>query len=85
MSVHKRTATIVLARQLRGYKPGDRVRILRGYLAGKVLTVHESSNDWITFNEGKTREVMSKGNVEPELGFTDDEMNQAERVSRRGG
>jgi len=85
MSVWKRTSTIVIARRLKLYREGDRVRILRGSLAGQVLTIQQSSNDWVTFKETLKRELMSKGNVEPEGGFTEDEMNQAERVSRKGG
>lgn len=87
MSVHKRTAAVVLARQLRQYRMGDRVKILRGKYAGQVMVVHHSANDWVTLKEtmykDPSRYVMSKGNIEPELGFTDEEMNQAKRVSER--
>lgn len=83
MSGARRTPSIVLARQMRMYKPGDRVRVLRGALAGEVLTVHQSSNDWVTFKEMRSREVMSKGNVEPEMGFTDEEITQAGRVAEK--
>lgn len=83
MSVWRRTASAVMARRLKQYREGDRVRILRGSLAGQIMTVRESSNDWVTFKETPKREVMSKGNVEPEGGFTPEEMNQAERVARK--
>jgi hypothetical protein len=86
LSVWKRTSTIVIARRLRQYREGEKVRILRGSLAGQILTVHQSANDWVMLKESASnRDVMSKGNVEPESGFTEDEMNQAERVSRKGG
>jgi len=80
MSAQKRPSLIVMARQLRGYKQGDKVRILRGALAGHVYTIHQSSNDWVTFKETRSREVMSKGNVEPESGFSEQELIEAGRV-----
>jgi hypothetical protein len=81
MSVHKRTAAVVVARQMRNYKTGDQVRILRGKLAGQILTVRDSANDWVMLNEALNREVMSKGNVEPIDGFTEDELMHAKRAA----
>ena len=89
MSVWRKTSAIVIARHLKAYKAGDRVKILRGTYADQVMTVADSANDWVTLQEvmkkDPSRYAMSKGNVEPAEGFTRDEMNQAERVSRRGG
>lgn len=74
---------------MRQYHEGDKVRIVRGQFKGQVMTIHQSANEWVTLKElakkDPSRWVMSKGNVEPEAGFTVDEMNQAERISRRGG
>lgn len=84
MSDQPKTSKALLARRLKQYREGDRVKVLLGALAGQILTVDQSANDWVTFKEARTREVMSKSNVEPEDGFTLDEMNQAERVLRRG-
>lgn len=89
MSVWRRTAAVVIARRVKQYKKGDRIRILRGVYAGQIMTVADSANDWVTMQEimkkDPSRWVMSKGNVEPEAGFTVEEMNQAERISRKGG
>lgn len=83
MSMHKRTAAVTIARQTRSYIAGDRVRILRGTLRNVILTIREAQNDWVSFNELYSREIMSKGNVEPEQGFTEDELNQARRISEK--
>ena len=87
MSLHKRTAVAVVVRHLRQYHMGDRVRILRGKYAGQVMTVHQSANDWVTLNETMQRDpsryVMSKGNVEPEAGFTEEELTQARRAAEK--
>lgn len=83
MSVHKKTSTVVVARHLKIYKTGDKVRVVRGKLAGQVLTIFQTSNDWVMLLEMARREVMSKGNVEPEGGFSEDEMNHARRVSEK--
>lgn len=87
MSVHRRTAAIVIARQTRQYKMGDKVRIIRGPHAGRLMTIGQSANDWVTLDERNmkdpSRYMMSKGNVEPLEGFTDDEMNQAKRISEK--
>lgn len=85
MSVHKRTATLVMARRLRMYRPGEKVRVLRGKHADQVMTVREATNDYVCFEELPKRECMSKGNVEPADGFTSEEMVQAERIARKGG
>ncbi len=50
--------------QAKMYPPGSKVRILRGELAGQVLTVFECTADEIRFVERPKREVMSKDNVE---------------------
>lgn len=82
MSVHKRTAVLVLARHMRHYAVGDQVKILRGKLASQIMTVHQAANDWVMLAElPSNRSVMSKGNVEPVDGFTDEEMNQAKRAA----
>jgi len=87
MSFYKPVSINVIARQMRQYKMGDRVRILRGKFAGQVMTVHQSANDWVTLKEtmhkDPSRYVMSKGNVDPAEGFTEDEMNQARRASEK--
>lgn len=83
MSLHKRTATIHVARQTKQYVAGDPVRIVRGPLAGQILTVRESTNDWVMLKEAGSREVMSKGNVEPPQGFSEEELNQAKRTAER--
>jgi hypothetical protein len=74
---------------MRRYQEGDRVRILRGSLAGQIYTVHQSEADWVTLKEMMKKDpgrfVMSKGNVEPEDGFTDAEMKQAESIAKVGG
>jgi hypothetical protein len=84
LSQQPKISAALLARRLKQYHKGDRVRILGGTHAAEILTVDQSANDWVTFKEGGTRDVMSKANIEPEAGFTVDEMNQAERVLRRG-
>jgi hypothetical protein len=81
MSMHRKTPVAVMARQMRQYKPGEKVRILRGAFAGSIMTVRESSNDWLVLHEMAKRDVMSKQNVEPESGFTDEEMVQAKRAA----
>ena len=49
------------------YQGGDKVRILRGKLKGRVFTVDQSANDWVTLQEvyTNTHRVQSKRNVEP--------------------
>jgi len=85
MSIHKRTATLVLARHLHQYAVGDKVKILRGNHAGQTLTVHQSANDWVTLEEmmqhSPSRYLMSKGNVEPVDGFTEEEITHAKRAA----
>lgn len=84
MALHYRTSAIVLARRARQYKPGDKVKVLRGRLADKILVIKEATADYVVFEDWPRRDVMSKGNVEPEEGFTKEEMEEAERESRRG-
>lgn len=50
------------------YKIGDRVRILRGKFKGKVFTVNQSTNDWVTVKE-LPKKVLSTSSIEPEGGF----------------
>jgi hypothetical protein len=85
MVASKRTATIVLARKLRVYVPGERVRVIRGEYSGQIMTVREATNDYVALLECKKRCLMSRGIIEPENGFTEEEMNQADRVIRKGG
>jgi hypothetical protein len=84
MTSHKPAKLAVIARQMRAYKTGDKVRIIRGQYAGQVMTVRTATNDYVALIESPRRDVMSKQNVEPEGGFTSEEMIQAERVSRKG-
>jgi hypothetical protein len=81
VSVHKRTSLLVMARNLRAYAAGEKVKILRGKLAGQTMTVNQSANDWVLLDEMGSREVMSKGNVEPAAGFTEEELSQAKRAA----
>ncbi len=79
----KRPSTIAIARQTRQYSRGDRVKVLRGRHAGKTMEIEQSANDWVILKGMLTRDVMSKGNIEPEIGFTDDEMTAARRIADR--
>lgn len=83
MSLHKRTAVLVVARHMRTYAPGEQVKILRGRLAGQTMTVLASENDCVMLKETPHREVMSKGNVEPLDGFAEEELAQAKRAAEK--
>lgn len=47
---------------------GDKIRVLRGKLKGRILTVHQSANDWVTVKELPAK-VLRISSVEPEGGF----------------
>jgi hypothetical protein len=81
VSIHKRTAVIVAARHMRHYATGDKVKVLRGKLAGQIMTIEDSANDWVILDASHSREVMSKGNVEPIGGFSEEELNHARRAA----
>jgi hypothetical protein len=51
--------------QDRMYPPGSKVRVLRGALAGQILTVRACSLDEIYLAECPKSQSMSKLNVEP--------------------
>lgn len=69
---------------MRQYAEGEKVRILRGKYAGQTLTIRQSANDWVMLVEvPSARELMSKGNVEPIEGFTDEELTHAKRAADR--
>lgn len=76
---------MVIARHLHQYAMGDKIKVLRGKLAGQTLTVHQSANDWVTLEEmmqhDPSRYLMSKGNVEPAEGFTEEEITHAKRAA----
>lgn len=84
MSVHKKTPTIVMARQLHAYRAGDRVRVLRGKLAGREFSISQCANDWVLLSGTLAMDVMSKGNVEPVEGFTQAEFDRATGMATVG-
>lgn len=69
MSKIKMTAETRAWRLAYPYEPGDKVRVLRGRLKGKVFTVDRSANDWVTLREVHANDlrVQSKRNVELSL------------------
>ncbi len=82
MSINKRSATLAMARLMKMYKTGDKVKVLRGQYAGQIMTVRECTEDEIHLIECPRREAMSKGNVEPAEGFTKEQLAAAEREAR---
>jgi hypothetical protein len=78
----KRSSMLAIARLRQMYKTGDKVRVLRGEYAGKIMTVRECTSDEIHLIECPKRSAMSKGNVEPADGFTKEQMAAAEREVR---